>query len=261
MVQCELNLLAGTRGGWRPGAGRKRDPRRHDPMHCARGHHKARLPLHVTMRCLADVPRLRSAAISQAIRGAMVRVRGFEGFRVIQMSIQATHLHLIVEADRAAARSLGMASFTIAVAKAIDCACGRRGAVFAHRYHAVVLGTPKQVRYAIAYVLGNWRHHHEDQRSPASRRATFDPYSTAYGFDGWECAFDGTDHLGLPIDTPTVWLLTIGWRLHGAIDPSATPGPATGRAGDVTVRGGDHGAGAAAARERQDAGPRAGRSN
>jgi REP element-mobilizing transposase RayT len=225
MKQVEMNLLAGTRGGWRPGAGRKRDPARHDPAHRVRARHRARYPLHCTLRCVSSVPRLRSGAISQAIRNAMARVHGFTGFRVNHISIQHNHVHLIVEADDDKARSLGMASLAIAVAKAINAAAGRRGAVFAHRYHAVPLATPRQVHHTIGYVLGNWRHHAEDQASPAASSAIFDPYSTATAFDGWSRPLDSSFHFAIPVDKPTAWLLAVGWRRHGLLDPHAVPGP------------------------------------
>jgi hypothetical protein len=186
------------------------------------------MPLHVTMRCLEGVPRLRTGVVSTAIRDAMARAKRFGnaiGFRVIHVSIQANHVHAIVEAKDSAARGRGMASFEIAVAKAINRVCGRRGKVFAYRYHAVEMASPRQVRNTIAYVFGNWRHHGEDRRSAAARRAVFDPYSSASEFDGWSTAFDQSVHVGLPVDTPTVWLLTLGWRRHGAIDPWVMPGP------------------------------------
>jgi len=96
--------------------------------------------------------------------------------------------------------------------------------VFAFRYHATPLSSPKQVRHAIAYVLGNWRHHQEDRGSAAARRAIYDPYATAAAFDGWTRTFDRSGHLDFPVDAPTAWLLAVGWRRHGAIDPLATPG-------------------------------------
>ena len=40
--------------------------------------------------------------------------------------------------------------------------------VFADRYHARVLKTPRQVRNTIAYVLNNWRHHGEDKLAIAN---------------------------------------------------------------------------------------------
>ncbi|HEX4354012.1 MAG TPA: hypothetical protein VHZ95_13880 [Polyangiales bacterium] len=179
----------------------------------------------MTLRCVEDVPRLWSGKMAGAIRGAMMRVQGFAGFRVQHVSIQHNHLHLIIEAEDSNARSRGLGSLEIAIAKAINRACGRRGAMFAFRYHAVALTTPKQVRHTIGYVLGNWRHHHEDRMSAAARRAIFDPYSSSAAFDGWDRAYDSSVHVGLPVECPTSWLLAVGWRQYGPIDPDATPKP------------------------------------
>ena len=73
----------------------------------------------------------------------------------------------------------------------------------------------------------HWRRHKEDRRGPAERRAHIDPYSSAIRFDGWR-GVDGTfpipdGYEPLPTASPTVWLLTTGWRRHGASDPREVP--------------------------------------
>jgi hypothetical protein len=118
-----------------------------------------------------------------------------------------------------------MQSLAIAMAKHINRAARQSGAVFAYRYHAVALSTPKQVRNTLGYVLGNWRHHREDEASEAARHAVFDPYATAAQFDGWSRPFDHSCCIAFPVDRATAWLLTTGWHRHGALDPLATPGP------------------------------------
>src|ERR1700709_2465641 len=67
--------------------------------------HKARFPLHCVMRVRADVPRLRCAVLSSAIRVAMTHVKGFDGFAGAHVSIQHNHIHWIVEARDSIARS------------------------------------------------------------------------------------------------------------------------------------------------------------
>jgi putative transposase len=109
---------------------------------------------------------------------------------------------------------------------------GRRGSVFAERYHAHVLRHPREVRNAIAYVLSNWRRHREDAHCSSW---PIDPYSSALGFDGWrrDASANVRDHpawrLGdaPPVAAPRFWLLVAGWRRGGLLDPSATPGPRT----------------------------------
>lgn len=86
--------------------------------------------------------------------------------------------------------------------------------------------SPARARRA-AYVLNNWRKHREDQATPAARAACLDPYSTALQFDGWACSVPGdrvTTIEPLPSASPATWLLRIGWRRHGPIDPRAVPG-------------------------------------
>ncbi len=61
----------------------------------------------------------------------------------------AHRLELIVEADDRIALARGMQGFQIAAARALNRAFGRRGAVFADRYHARPLATRAAVRAAV----------------------------------------------------------------------------------------------------------------
>jgi len=102
--------------------------------------------------------------------------------------------------------------------------------VFADRYHATVLGSPRQVRNTLAYVMNNWRKHGEHHK-PIAARWTKDPFSTALAFDGWtELAgkrpanpYSGR-YAPLPVQEPVTWLLRIGWRRHGSISLTEVPG-------------------------------------
>ena len=84
-----------------------------------------------------------------------------------------------------AALSHGMRSLAIMAARAINRVLGRKGRVFAYRYHATAISSPRQMRNALSYVLNNWRRHDEDESSEAAHRASLDPYSTAVHFRGW----------------------------------------------------------------------------
>jgi hypothetical protein len=160
---------------------------------------------------------MRRRAGYEAVRSAL-RAMGRHGetFRVVQISIQRDHLHLIVEASDAGALSRGMVGFATSCARQVNRRLGRRGAVFADRYHAGQLATPRQVRNALAYVLNNWRKHR------AAEGGVFDPCSSARAFDGWTIRTIGTSDL--PVASPRSWLLTTGWRRHRPIDPLAVPG-------------------------------------
>ena len=96
----------------------------------------------------------------------------------------------------------------------------RTGKVFADRFHDRVLSTPRQIRAAIAYVLCNARKH---GRAPRER-GWLDPYSSAPAFDGWR----GTSPEALTpmpaIAPPRTWLLAVGWRRGGLLDPEHCPG-------------------------------------
>ena len=141
-------------------------------------------------------------------------------FRVVHISIQHNHLHLLVEADGKLALSRGMQGFAIAAARAINATAGRTGKVFAFRYHSTAITSPRQARHALAYVLNNWRRHREDQRSQPALKAAIDPYSSAIVFDGWnevQSFAIPEDYEPLPVARPETWLLRRGWRLGGPL--------------------------------------------
>jgi hypothetical protein len=164
----------------------------------------------------------------------MYRTAWRQNFRICHISVQTGHMHLIVEADDYLALARGMQGFQISCAKQLNRVISqrrgtrRRGQVFADRYHARVQRSPRQVRGTVAYVLGNWRRHGADASFHAAGRV--DPYSSAPLFDGWSHRASPT-LLAPPIDSlpvarPRTWLLAIGWRTHGLLDPDVVPGPA-----------------------------------
>ena len=218
------------RGGWRPNAGRKATGKRVGPRHRPRPELSRHHPVHVVLKAVPEVGRLRRAKAYRAMRAALARALARGDFRVIHVSVQHNHIHLIVEADDRAALTRGIQGLSIAAAKRHNAELGRaRGRVFLHRYHSTILTAPRQVRHCLAYVLNNWRRHREDRSGLAQRRAHLDPYSSAVRFDGWHVVGgsfpipDGFEPL--PTASPSVWLLTTGWRRHGAIDPHEVPGP------------------------------------
>lgn len=202
-------------GGRRPGAGRPPDPgRRPRVPHGPRPPHKASHPVHVTFRTVQAVQCLRAARVFAAVRMALgLASRG--GFRVHHFTVQENHVHLIVEADDASAFSRGLRGLAIRVARAVNRALHRGGAVWDDRYHARALTTPRTVRNALVYVLMN-RHKHRGGETP------LDPCSSAAWFDGWR------DPVGpLPGSAPVVpaktWLAAVGWRRHGLVGIEERP--------------------------------------
>jgi REP element-mobilizing transposase RayT len=173
----------------------------------------------------------------KAIRWATLCTAKREDFRIIHLSIQSNHLHLIIEAQNKTALAKGMQGFQISAAKLINDAISkrapirRRGRVFTDRYHARILKSPKLVRNALAYVLNNWRRHEED-RALVTKTWRVDPYSTGILFGGWTerqekpyFALPPPTYESLIVWFPKTWLLREGWQRHGTVSLYEVPGP------------------------------------
>ncbi len=207
MVQLELAKTAGW-GGRRKGAGRKRRTRLQS--HVQRPVHKESYPLHVTLRAIGHG--LRKARVREQFNGALVRLRKRrEDFRVLQYSLQDNHLHMIVEASDKETLSRGMQGFASALGRVINRALGRKGALWADRYHARELKSPPEVRNALVYVLRNAAKH--------LGRAE-DEFSSAKWFDGFR---DAAPAGNSPLGHARTWLVTLGWRRRGLIGPKERP--------------------------------------
>jgi REP element-mobilizing transposase RayT len=231
LAQCVLDFEPRTWGGKREGAGRKKLKGKHDSAHRERPELRRYHPVHVVMRVRTGVPKLRQGRAYRAVRRSLVKCLGNEAFRVCHVSIQGTHLHFLVEASSTRALSAGMQRLNILTAKALNRELGRRGKLFAFRYHATQITSPRQARSSLAYVLNNWRRHREDETCERAQLAKVDPYSSALSFDGWKgVRFDvPADFIPLPVSEPSTWLLRVGWRRHGLIDVREVPGPMTTR--------------------------------
>ena len=224
-----------THGGARPGSGRKPTGEKAGESHRRRREIDARHPVHVTLRVVKEVGRMRRRSGYGAWRGAMRAVIGRGDFRVVHVSIQANHVHLVCEADDRVALANGVRALSISAARRLNEAVGkdrgceaRRGRVFADRYHADVMDSPRKCRNVLAYVINNWRRHGED-RGLLERRAQVDPYSSGVRFDGW-AGRNGRPFVvpegyeALPVAAPTTWLLRVGWRRAGEIAVREVPG-------------------------------------
>lgn len=219
--------LFGRRGGKRRGAGRKPKGRRAGASHRKRAKLVSRYPVHVVLRVASGVGNLRRRDAYLAIQRATERVADQDDFRITHLSVQRTHIHMIVEARDEVALSWHLQRFQISAARRInavtlgDGGAPRRGTVFTDRYHATIIQTPTQARNAIAYALGNWRHHGED-RGEIARTWKFDWFSSAVSFTGWaeygqpDFPRQGPDsYIPLRVDPPRTWLLSVGWRRGG----------------------------------------------
>ena len=226
--QLSLSLPAPRRwGGRRRGAGRKRGPTSGLP-HGSRTEFR-RLPAHVTLRVLAGVGSLRSVPIVRAIERAFAAGCARPGFRLVHYSLQGNHAHLIVEADDRAALARGMTAIGTRLALAVNRTAKRRGRVLADRYHVRLLPTPREVRNALRYVLLNARKHAAGTAGKAARAVSslLDPASSARWFDGWrpDARIEKEPCTGPPaVARARTWLLAVGWRRHGLLDPADVPG-------------------------------------
>jgi putative transposase len=193
--QTAMKFRYRGRGGYREGAGRPRKPGAGVPHH-RRMPVEARHPVHVTVRVRNDAAKLRSKACFRAIAPALAAARERFGFRLVHFSVQSNHLHLVAEAEDRDALARGMQGLGVRVAKALNRVLARRGKVFADRYHAHVLRSPREVANAVAYVLGNALVH-AARRGERVNPEAIDPMSSA-----WEREV---------VVQPRTWLLRWGW--------------------------------------------------
>jgi REP element-mobilizing transposase RayT len=224
------------RGGKRRGAGRPPKGKRSSERHEERPYLHARFPVHVVLRVVREVGSLRRRRVYQAVREATLTTARREDFRIVHLSLQRTHVHLIVEADDKAALSAGMQGFQISAAKHLNAAISqdrpgprRRGPVFPDRYHAEIITSPTQARHALSYVMNNWRKHEEDRKAPMSAW-TIDWFSTAAMFPGWAEYGDEPFFWRSPptydpmiVYQPRTWLLREGWKKAGPISCREVP--------------------------------------
>ena len=190
-------------GGRRPGAGRKPTPgRRPGVPHCRRPGHAAAhpstshsAPLMPSAACAATGSSRPSAALSPP-----------PSTPVSGGSSPPDHRGRRPDAPG------GLRGLAIRVARAVNRALGRRGAVWGDRYHARPLTTPREVRNALVYVLQNVAKH-------ARGLHGLDPCSSARWFDGWHDAAAAGTIERAPVAKARTWLATVGWRRHGLINP------------------------------------------
>ena len=210
-----------------PGAG---VPHRRRPLLSSRH------PVHVVLRVVSEVGSLRRRLAYRAVREATIVALQREDFRIVHLSLQRTHIHLLVEASNRRALSRGMQSFQISAAKQLNRMIGkarqgprRRGTVFSDRYYAEVIESPLQARRALAYTLNNWRKHRE-ARDPRLASWAYDLFSSGWSFPDWaELIDDPMFHPPPPtyepllVRPPTTWLLLVGWKRHGLISYHEVP--------------------------------------
>jgi putative transposase len=213
---------------------RKRAPEREGFLpHATRPEHDASHPVHVTLRARAGVVNLRSQRGFRTIQ-AQLRAASRDGFRVIHFSVQANHIHAIVEAADKTRLARGVQRMAQRLAWDVNALSKRSGSVWRDRYHRRDLTTPRSVRNAIVYVIFNARKHAQGVREMTYRLETLDVCSSAAWLDGWspragpmldvlrkQLAAAGLDEC--PVAPPTVWLADEGWKTKGLLAPEECP--------------------------------------
>jgi len=183
--------------------------------HRPRPAHIAAHPLHVTLRTVDAVRCLRAARVFPGVRQALAAA-SHTGFRLLEFSVQHDHMHLLLEADDGQRLSSGMRGLAIRLARAVNHALGRRGAVWGDRFHARALTNPRAMRHALVYVLMNARKH--TGGGPA-----VDGCSSAPWFDGWKHGPAAPPTAPAPVRRPRTWLAAVGWRRHGLLGLDEQP--------------------------------------
>jgi REP element-mobilizing transposase RayT len=153
------------------------------------------------------------------------------GFRLVHFSVQSNHLHLIAEAGDRRALSRGMQGLAVRLARAVNRRLERKGRVFAERYHARALRTPRAVHFALRYVLLNVKKHAHsvppgfiDARSSAPWFDGFQrPIELAWGVSQARSRWRATSDLDAPVVPARSWLLRRGFRRYGVFDVDDVP--------------------------------------
>ncbi|MDB4946724.1 MAG: hypothetical protein JWP97_6258 [Labilithrix sp.] len=210
------------RGGYRAGAGRKSGAAgvRSTP-HRARTRLSPHVPVHLTLRAAAGLPSFREQPMARVVGDALRAMKvERDDFRVVEFSIQSSHIHLIAEADDERALSAAMRSFKARVTRSVDGAVLRRprGKVWGDRYYRVDLTSRRQARNALVYVLQNARHH------GVLRAGTLDPLSSALWSERYIARSPLPAHTS-PCAAPLTFMLRHLWQQEwpGLISPAEVP--------------------------------------
>lgn len=132
----------------------------------------------MTTRICPGLPSLRESRAHSLLLATLKAGCDRFGYRLVEFSLQRDHFHLIVEVSDRLALTRGAKGLGVRVARALNRLWGRTGRVIDDRYHARELGSPREVRNGLVYVLHNARKHGQWGRG-------IDPFSTGPWFDGY----------------------------------------------------------------------------
>ncbi len=175
------------------------------------------------MRATRGLPSLRADAPFAVLRNAF-RAAQCSTFRVTHFSVQRDHVHLLVESTTGRALSSGMRGLAIRMARRLNRLLLRRGPVWRDRWHGRELGSPREVRNALAYVLFNGNKH---RQVPIG----LDPYASifwsgdAFAEPAYRLLITSSRARDAPIEPARTWLLRVGWRKLGLLRMRDQPRP------------------------------------
>jgi REP element-mobilizing transposase RayT len=221
-----------TWGGARKGAGRPPNGSVAGVSHLRRPVLSHLHPLHVTLRIVAGLPSLRTWRLFTEVRRALAGGRERFGFRLVHFSVQSNHLHLIAEAADRRSLARGLQGLSVRVARTVNRRLERKGRLFADRYHARALKTPRATHFALRYVLLNARKHAGAPPPPGfidtrSSAAWFDgfrrPSELAFGARQARAKWRASSELEAPVVPAQTWLLRQRSRRYGAFDVDEVP--------------------------------------
>lgn len=135
----------------------------------------ARYPIHITLQIIHTVDNLHQHYIYQTIRETTLTTTQHEDFRIVQLSIQQTHIHLLIKTNNKHTLTKKIQDFQISTTKHLNATISknkpsprRKNIMFRDHYHAEIITSPRQTRQALSYVANNWRKHQKDLRAPMS---------------------------------------------------------------------------------------------
>jgi hypothetical protein len=123
-----------------------------------------------------------------------------------------------------------MRSVAIRIALSVNALVGRRGSLWADRWHGRALASPREVRNALVYVLANFRKHTKMRLPPG-----VDAFSSSTVFDGFRGYPRGAElpRAGPPfhramgryvvVSEAKTWLGRVGWRRAGLVGIAEAP--------------------------------------
>jgi REP element-mobilizing transposase RayT len=218
--QFEQLTFGAPMGMRRKGGGRKKS-KDSGVSHLKREWESKHVPVHVTAKLVDGLPSLRTGPCFRVIRAAFREGRERAGrradgeFRLIEYSVQETHVHMIVEASDADALARGVAGLLIRIARGLNKGWERTGKVWADRFHSRLLRTPREVRNALRYLFANARKH-----GLRLARGVPDLFTSGVWFEGWcdyDHRYDPNVTSSPPTAEPRTWLRRVGWRRHGLL--------------------------------------------